>query len=440
MAAATIGVAMVLGCDTSPLTGTETGNDTPPETPAPKPPPDPAADQSDVSLLIYFYADAGQANRSDVTAVLNQLEAVPLTSDTAALALADFGGLQEGGQHGATASPEGVHLYRIRPDEDPAHIGSPRVEQDDLPPELRHGSDGLLGNPESLRALLGYGERLYRADRWVLVLWNAGGMAEPESDGSSQRDRLTADELSSALTGRTPDIVVLDAPSGGMLEIAYELRDTGTTLLARQPYTPVGTWDYTALGKELLSTADTASTEGLAEALVDALVDSAVDPAGGTLSAIITAQTETVVGALRELSEQTGDALSTSEERNTLRDRLFYEVTEFYRTPGNLNLDLTALATAIADHHPSTGTAAAELAAAVEQAVTASRVHPSAAAASGGLSIHYIPLDAYGFPVAHHESYDAGSAGGLSFAPASGWAPNMAEQGGLLYRLWYQAY
>ncbi len=145
--------------------------------------------------------------------------------------------------------------------------------------------DGLtelnLAEPDTLLRFSEWAIDSYPAERLALVLWDHGdGWRRKLAAGRMTKDicydgydAMDISELQSALaglqqnTGRTLDIIGMDACLMGMVEVAYQLKDLCQVLIASEESVPWDGWDYAFLSQ--LSPGADLSPKELAVHIVD---------------------------------------------------------------------------------------------------------------------------------------------------------------------------
>ncbi len=174
-----------------------------------------------------------------------------------------------------------------------------------------------MGHPDTLNDFIKWTMNYFPANRYFLVLWNHGaGFMGVCLDTTNINDTLSLPELSQALTGLPAmlDVVLVDACSMGMLEVAYQIRDYSNVLIAPAGlgYTPAP-YDYyvSDLTNNPLSTPSVFATE-----VVNYYIDwcQSIDDVwipNATMLAIDLTKTTSLIAAI-------DDFASTLKEKETL--------------------------------------------------------------------------------------------------------------------------
>lgn len=164
----------------------------------------------------------------------------------------------------------------------------------------------------------------------------------------SSKDFLDNSELQAAfqqaalVTGETVDIIGMDACLMAMVEVAYQLRNNATFLVASQEVEPMAGWDYTGLLNLLVSTPDL-QPEYVAQAMVELYMASYASKSEAvTQSVTILPQLDALAELLNrfvvavDLHWASNPALATTLRRakaNALRfdDRDYRDLVDFLR-------------------------------------------------------------------------------------------------------------
>jgi hypothetical protein len=93
-----------------------------------------------------------------------------------------------------------------------------------------------MSDPDTLRNFIKYGVEHYPAQHYMLIINDHGsgwkGVCSDEQNGDGKM--MSLPELSTALSGSKFDIIVFNAPSMSLLEVAYQLKDKANYLIASQ--------------------------------------------------------------------------------------------------------------------------------------------------------------------------------------------------------------
>jgi hypothetical protein len=390
------------------------------------------------TVAVYMAAD----NELEAAALsdLNEMEAAPATAPgVTTVVLID----RAAGYTAADGDWTDTRLYEVRPDPlgKASPITSTRLASTRLGLDAGTPAELDTARAETLAAFLAFARERFPARHTALVLWGAGsGYRAVSIDEAAGGDPLATGELREALAEAAPDVVGLDLNFGAGIETAVELAPFAETLVSSQETVGTAGWDYRALLERL--SAEPAGVEAFGEAAVAAFAASYAATPGACISVVELEEVAAVSEALNGLSDGLHTEAAGEAEREELRQTLFSEVEDFYRTPGELYLDLGDLAAVVSRRYPAVGAAANGLLRAVGGAVRRSWCAEGANGAATGLSVHYVPVDAGGYAYPPHaDDYFAGRVvpAPLRFVSDSRWVPDEIDGDGLLYRLWYEA-
>ncbi len=397
-----------------------------------------AGDEREWTVAVYMSGD--NELEAEALADLSEMEAADLSgAPISVVVLLD----RAEGYDGGAGDWSGTRLYEVEPNPlgDASTITSRRLGSPRLGIEADTDVELNTGDPRTLARFLAFVAAEFPAPNTALVVWGPGaGYSAVSVDDGNGGDPLAPAELAEALETHPPDILALDLAFGAQIEIAREIDRSARTLIASQQTIGTSGWDYTRFLQALA--AASGGRAAVEEAAVSSYAEAYADTPGACISAIELAAVGEVSRALDALSRTLHASADTAPARDTLRRLLFEEVEDFYRTPGDLNLDIADLAETVAGMYPEVSGEAEGLQLAVDRAVTRSWCSSGANEQARGLSVHYVPIDAGGYAYPPHaEHYFAGRTveTPLRFVSESAWVPDEVTAAGLLYRLWYEA-
>ncbi|MFX1576219.1 MAG: clostripain-related cysteine peptidase [Promethearchaeota archaeon] len=186
---------------------------------------------SDWTMLVYLDGD----NDLEEYAFddFNTMETIGSTADIRILVYVDF-------WTGSHTPFTGARCYEITQDNNPSIIASTQ-----LPAGLP--SEPNMGQWQTLRDFIVFGQTYAPADHYLLTLWNHGAGAYGLCTDDTSRDRLTISELEQALNDplvQHLDIVAFDACLMGQLEVAYEIRDATDIVVFSEESVPLTGFPY----------------------------------------------------------------------------------------------------------------------------------------------------------------------------------------------------
>lgn len=104
------------------------------------------------------------------------------------------------------------------------------------------GSELAMDSPQTLRDFVSWAFSEYPSERTALDLWGHG--AGWSGVCMDHGDWLTLPELSGALSGQSLNLISIDACQMGMIEVAYQLRESADVLVASEKDVPAEGWQY----------------------------------------------------------------------------------------------------------------------------------------------------------------------------------------------------
>ncbi len=116
-----------------------------------------------------------------------------------------------------------------------------------------------MGNPQTLIDFVLWGMQTYPASRYAVVLWDHGSGWQKEDEDTlgfksvcideTSNDRLSMKEVRAALdtietNQEQPDLLGFDACLMSMVEVAYEIREHASIMVASEKGIPLAGWPY----------------------------------------------------------------------------------------------------------------------------------------------------------------------------------------------------
>jgi len=251
-----------------------------------------------------------------------------------------------------------------------------------------------MGNPDSLRDFVEWGQQNYPANRYALVIWNHGsgwrtasvsGGAIPKAvsyDDTNNSQIETVDLPAALATNTRLDLVAFDACDMQMLEVLYEMRNSAGVIVGSEGATPGDGYPYDRWLRRLLSN-PTMSSESLGSTMVTEYVNYYSGAAEVTQSAIRTNRIPSVAAA----ADQLADALIPHADSDANALAAARNAAQAYDYPEYKDLVHYSQLTKQRIGDQAVADAADALAAAVEQAVIREAHTGSSLSNSHGLSI-----------------------------------------------------
>jgi hypothetical protein len=165
-----------------------------------------------------------------------------------------------------------------------------------------------MGDPATLVSFVEWAASNYPAEKYALIISSHGkGWSGCCWDETSDNDNLDLAEMRSALSdisefiGRSLDIIGFDACLMGMTEVAYEVHDYASVMVASEHAEPSSGWPYDAVLTQLTAAPDISAVE-LATIVVDSYYI-AHAPTSYTMTAIDLTKIDAVVNGLSDLAQ-----------------------------------------------------------------------------------------------------------------------------------------
>lgn len=225
------------------------------------------------TVLVYLNAD----NDLEPFGILNfnQMEKVGSTDNVKIVVQMD----RSSGYDTSNGNWVGARRYLVTKDSDENTIHS-------LP--LQNMGPCDMGNPDTLRDFIQWGQSTYPADHYCLVIWNHGsGWRSAKGLRAVSRDisfddtsgtSIRTTQLPYALSSASPqiDIIAMDACMMQMLEVSYEIRNSAKFVVASEASPPGEGYVYDKWLAKLVASPSMSSRElgtVIAQEFVKAYVD-----------------------------------------------------------------------------------------------------------------------------------------------------------------------
>lgn len=274
-----------------------------------------------------------------------------------------------------------------------------------------------MSDPTTLRDFISYGAENYRAERYMLIVNDHGGgwkgLCSDAINGDGEW--MSLPELSTALSGFEFDIIWLYAPSMAAAEVAYQIRDRATYMIASQ----FNSYPNNIMGSTVWL-ADLADNPDMNSIIFASKVTKEVYEAARSISPV--KRVHSVLIHLRKMAQVAADASDLGEDlvdgagvfwsdvwdawgashNYDELDSTVVDLREFAReiqAKTNLNLLIRSDAEDLEDH--------------VNEAVLAQFMHPEWISI-GGLSIH-LPWNQIDFDSLNYAQLDFSSTGWPGF-------------------------
>ena len=165
-----------------------------------------------------------------------------------------------------------------------------------------------MGDPATLVSFVEWAASNYPAEKYALIISSHGKGWEGSCwDETSDNDNMDLAEMRSALSnisafiGRPLDVIGFDACLMGTTEVAYEVHEYASIMVASEQPEPLSGWPYDAILTQLTATPDIKAVE-LATIIVDSYYFSNA-PTGYTMTAVDLTKIDAVVSGLNDLAQ-----------------------------------------------------------------------------------------------------------------------------------------
>ncbi len=179
-----------------------------------------------------------------------------------------------------------------------------------------------MGTSEALVDFVSWAETSYPADHYALILWDHGdGWRKANLSVSwktagydeTSDDFLYLDELQAALRilkerGYEIDLIGFDECLMAMAEVAYEIRDYASFMVASEEVEPGEGWKYDVFLTDLATTLDSGASVS-PEYLGKMIINSYMNTSGATLSLIDLRKMDDIASLVKELSSALRDKI-----------------------------------------------------------------------------------------------------------------------------------
>ncbi|MEM2779438.1 MAG: clostripain-related cysteine peptidase [Candidatus Bathyarchaeia archaeon] len=196
-----------------------------------------------------------------------------------------------------------------------------------------NGEEINMGEPHTLKTFVGFVTKNFKAERYLLVLWNHGQHFLGCCLDEHPEDYLTHDEVVSGLAGYRIDILAYDACLEAMIEVAYEYNVQGLNinyLVASENYVPLYGYPYDEI-LGVLTTNPEVPTLNFAQTIVAKFAEFYKPRAhfnGGVMATLSVIDVSMVDEAVKELAYLT-DVLKNNME-------IYHDLISEARGEGNL--------------------------------------------------------------------------------------------------------
>ncbi len=418
------------------------------------------------SFIIYMAAENDL--ESAAIADLNELEAVNFSGKpVSVLVLMD----RIPGYDATNGDWTDTRLFEVRTDPGgvTATIVSPRIDCPELGLLASAETELNMADPRVLSQLITFTKRKYRADNYGLIIWGHGtGWRSRSSIQPTQPEPLkaiafddttgqymTLPSFGSAIKGQSLSVIGFDTCFGALLEIAYEIRNDASWLIASEGVIPSNGWNYTELFNTFLSV-QSPTASGFCDAAINQFRNQYSGVMGATISKIDLSKINSLKISFEAFSAELAKAITNSASRTFVLNNILNTIEKYHHStyPSDLYIDLYSFADILisgrtqissnSSHQSAIYTTGESLRSNINTAVSASWSQKDGTSRKK-IGVHVIPLQAPSVPaVSHSPAYirDSASMEKSSFVSNStNWVPNMTPKGdSFLDKLFYWSF
>ena len=400
----------------------------------------------DWTFVVYMAAD----NDLEYEAVIdfNELEGVDYTGKPVSIiVLLD----RNPAYDSSNGNWSGTRLYEIQSDN--SGVDGIIKSKELSCPELDLGS-GCTTNlntasTDVLEKVIDFVQAEYSAENYGLIVWGhgtgwRGGIGEAASSKAFAVDDTAGTYMTNAAFGQSLEekdftIIGFDTCYGGIIETAYEIKDSAQCMIASESSIPARGWDYYSLFTTFLNTDLSASS------FCDQTVTQFKNQYSGeekcTISVIDLLKIQEVKNRFDVFTHEAASLVTSIENRESIRNIILNQTLVFSHTsyPCNLYVDMYSLSNNLSTAFSSLLPQAQLLQTALKDAVTDS--WSSFSTEGYNLGVYFCDLYSQGVPLSTHAaSYIQGSGAAQQskfVQESTGWVPTKNTNGSLLDKLFY---
>lgn len=322
-------------------------------------------------------------------------------------------------------------------------------------PELDLGSGYSINlnaaNPDILEKCIEYVQSEYSAENYGLIMWGHGtGWRGGFGEGSvskafavddTENTYMTNAAFGKAIEGKEFSVIGFDTCFGGVIETAYEIKDSADLMIASESIVPANGWDYYSLFTSFLET--DLSALSFCNKTVTQFENQYSGDKKCTISVINLNEIQEVKNSFDIFSLNAASLITSTEERNSMFNVIMNQPISFSHSssPCNLYVDIYSLSKKLADAYNPLNSTAQNLQLALRNTVINS--WSSFDTYGYNLGVYFCDLINGVASSTHDNSYvrGSGSAQQSKFVQEStGWVPNKINSGSLLDNLFYASF
>lgn len=327
---------------------------------------------------------------------------------------------------------------------------STRLDSPELGLTIDTETDLNTADPLVLSRFINFAMRAYPAERYALFMWGhgTGWRALAFDDTSGQYMSLSG--FGRAVAGKGLSVIGFDTCFGGVLEVAYQIRNDAELFVGSIGTVLSTGWDYRALFADFLQRSNL-SVDALGDSIQNQFIARYGNLNNASISQVRLSHVDNLFVKFNNFAREVANAITTQAARDLVLNEILHNVEGHYfiTFPSDLYIDIydfshkiTAIRSGItADplKQDAILLAANELQSALALAVPSSWAHNGT---TNKLGVHLIPLQGIAVPTASHElAYVRGSMAldkNAFVNNSQHWVPNMVPQSdSLLDKLFY---
>ncbi len=345
----------------------------------------------------------------------------------------------------------GTRLYEIQTDT--AGVDGIIRSKELFCPELAIGSDNLANlntaDPDTLSKCIEYVKKYYDADNYGFIMWGHGtgwrggggeaGNTKAFAIDETSSSYMTNAEFGQAIDGKGLSVAGFDTCYGGLLETAYEIKESAQYMIASEGSVPASGWDYRSLFSSFLENDLSASSFG--DAAVTQFKNQYAGVQKSVISVIDLSQIQAVKNKFDDFSSQAAAQVISSSIRSNMLSIILDQTLNYSQSsyPCELYVDIYSLSKKLSEAYSNLNTSAIQLQTALETAIVNS--WSSSLPDGNNIGVYFCDLRSQGVPSSvHNESYVKGSGALLQskfVKENTGWVPTKNTEGSLLDKIFY---
>lgn len=403
----------------------------------------------DWTFVVYMAAD----NDLEYEAIIdfNELEGVDYTGKPVSIiVLLD----RNPAYDSSNGNWSGTRLYEIQSDNSGVDgiIKSKELSCPELDLGIGCTTNLNTASTDVLEKVIDFVQAEYSAENYGLIVWGhgtgwRGGIGEAASSKAFAVDDTAGTYMTNAAFGQSLEekdftIIGFDTCYGGIIETAYEIKDSAQYMIASESSIPARGWDYYSLFTAFLNT--DLSAASFCDQTVTQFKNQYSGEEKSTISVIDLSKIQEVKNRFDVFTHDAASLVTSIENRESIRNIILNQTLVFSHTsyPCNLYVDMYSFSNNLSTAYGSLLPQAQLLQNALKEAVTDS--WSSFSTEGYNLGVYFCDLYSQGVPLSTHAaSYIQGSGAAQQsrfVQESTGWVPTKNTEGSFLDKLFYTAY